>query len=568
VTRSAFHFDAAACSGCKACQIACRDRNALPAGVLWRRVYEVAGGGWKRHGEAWVNDVVAYNVSIACNHCERAICVEVCPTGAMTARADGVVLIDAARCTGCRYCEWACPYAAPQYDAAAGRMTKCTACSDDVAAGMLPACVSACPLRVLDFGDAAELAARHGGTADLHPLPDARLTLPSLLVTPHPSAPRVTPHPSAPRVTPHSSAPRVTPHSSAPGVTPHSSAPHAVPPRVTTGGNGADTAAGLPRVMNREEVIGSAAARTMREPSLVAFTLLAQAAVGLFWAVFGVRLSAGADANPLLAAPFLAVGPLLLAAVLASLLHLGTPRNAWRALANVRQSWLSREIMATLLFGGGWLVLLSLHAAGWTSAVIEAVAATATALAGAGLVYSMARVYRLRTVPAWNSPLTSASFLLAAGTLGSLSCALLLAITAPPAAAAHASLAADAASGQLARSVVDSIRLLLLGAAACSALDLLLSPAWRAHRRAADSATEPGLRHRAMDVSSPNTATALHAAGLALIAVALLASTPDAAAALPQWLSTAAIGLALGTVLLAASFARSLFYSSRGRLGL
>jgi anaerobic dimethyl sulfoxide reductase subunit B len=541
VTRSAFHFDAAACSGCKACQIACRDRNALPAGVLWRRVYEVAGGGWKQHGEAWVNDVVAYNVSIACNHCERAICVEVCPTGAMTARADGVVLIDAARCTGCRYCEWACPYAAPQYDAAAGRMTKCTACSDDVAAGIPPACVSACPLRVLDFGDAAELAARHGGTGDLHPLPDARLTLPSLLVTPHPSAPRAMPHASAPR---------------------------AVPQGESAGGTGADTAAGLPRVMNREEVIGSAAARTMREPSLVAFTLLAQTAVGVFWAVLGVRLIAGTHASPLLAAPFLAVGPLLLAAVLASLLHLGAPRNAWRALANVRHSWLSREIMATLLFGGGWLVLLSLRAVGWTFAAVDVIAAIATALAGGGLVYSMARVYRLRTVPAWNSPLTTASFLLAAGALGSISCALLLAITAPPAAGAHASLAADAAGGELARSASDSIRLLLLGAAACGALDLLLSPAWRAHRRAADSKTEPGLRQRSTDAFSPGTATTLHAAGLALIAVALVVSTAGAAAALPQWLSTAAIGLALGTVLLAAGFARTLFYSSRGRLGL
>jgi anaerobic dimethyl sulfoxide reductase subunit B len=86
----------------------------------------MAGGGWWREGDAWLNDVVAYNISMACNHCERAACVEVCPTGAMHDRGDGIVLVDAARCIGCRYCEWACPYGAPQYDAAAGCMTKCT----------------------------------------------------------------------------------------------------------------------------------------------------------------------------------------------------------------------------------------------------------------------------------------------------------------------------------------------------------------------------------------------------------------------------------------------------------
>jgi anaerobic dimethyl sulfoxide reductase subunit B len=185
VTRYAFYFDASACSGCKACQVACKDRHGLPLGVRWRRVYEVVGGGWTRRDGAWLNDVIAYHVSMACNHCERAICMEVCPAGAITRRADGLVLLDAERCMGCRYCEWACPYGAPQYDASTGRMTKCTFCAEDLDLGGQPACVAACPLRVLDFGERAELEARHGPTPTMHPLPDPALTRPALALTAH-----------------------------------------------------------------------------------------------------------------------------------------------------------------------------------------------------------------------------------------------------------------------------------------------------------------------------------------------------------------------------------------------
>ena len=187
MSRLAFWLDASSCSGCKACQVACQDRHGLAPDVRWRRVYEVTGGGWERTGDAWVSSVFAYNLSMACNHCERPICAEVCPTRAITKRADGLVLIDADRCMGCRYCEWSCPYGAPQYDAAAGVMTKCTFCVDELDAGRPPACVAACPLRVLDFGTVEALEARHGPGAVPAPLPDPSLTRPGLVVTPHPA---------------------------------------------------------------------------------------------------------------------------------------------------------------------------------------------------------------------------------------------------------------------------------------------------------------------------------------------------------------------------------------------
>jgi len=186
----AFYFDSSACSGCKACQAACKDKNGLPVGMLWRRVYEVSGGGWTRIGDAWTSDVFAYNISLSCNHCAQPICVEVCPARAITKRADGIVLIDQDKCLGCQYCSWACPYGAPQYDAQRGRMTKCDFCADYIDAGLPPACVAACPLRALDFGRMDDLAAKYGLTRSVYPLPETNQSEPSCVIKPHQAAAR------------------------------------------------------------------------------------------------------------------------------------------------------------------------------------------------------------------------------------------------------------------------------------------------------------------------------------------------------------------------------------------
>ena len=83
---------------------------------------------------------------------------------------------------GCRYCEWACPYAAPQFDARAGVMTKCDLCRDHLAEGRAPACVEACPMRVLSVED---FAGGTDGRGEAFPLPPAALTEPSTSLTPH-----------------------------------------------------------------------------------------------------------------------------------------------------------------------------------------------------------------------------------------------------------------------------------------------------------------------------------------------------------------------------------------------
>jgi anaerobic dimethyl sulfoxide reductase subunit B len=154
-------------------------------GRLWRRVYEVNIGSWNKKGNAWVNDVSAYNMSISCNHCEDPICVKVCPTSAMYKSKDGLVLVDESKCMGCRYCEWACPYGAPQYNEENGVMSKCNFCVDYLEDDKSPACVAACPMRVLDFGELKEMQKKYGNINEVFPLPNAEITKPNIVITPH-----------------------------------------------------------------------------------------------------------------------------------------------------------------------------------------------------------------------------------------------------------------------------------------------------------------------------------------------------------------------------------------------
>ena len=186
--RLAFFFDSSTCSGCKTCQVACKDKNDLPVGQVWRRVYEVSGGGWKKEGAAWKNDVFAYNLSMSCNHCEDPICAKNCPTMAIRKREDGIVLIDQNSCIGCKYCAWVCPYGAPQYNTEKGVMGKCDLCADYVDQGKNPSCVDACPMRALDFGNYNDLVAKYGETEHIYPLPDPSITVPSLCIRAHQDA--------------------------------------------------------------------------------------------------------------------------------------------------------------------------------------------------------------------------------------------------------------------------------------------------------------------------------------------------------------------------------------------
>jgi anaerobic dimethyl sulfoxide reductase subunit B (iron-sulfur subunit) len=184
----AFYFDSSACSGCKTCQVACKDKNDLTTGIHWRRIYEITGGDWEKEEDTWIPNISSYHLSMSCNHCEDPICLQSCPTTAIVKREDGIVLIDPERCMGCRYCEWACPYDALQYDEKTGLMTKCDFCVDYLEQGKPPSCVASCPMRVLDYGTRDELMKKYGKEDSIFPMPDPKICIPSFLIKAHKDA--------------------------------------------------------------------------------------------------------------------------------------------------------------------------------------------------------------------------------------------------------------------------------------------------------------------------------------------------------------------------------------------
>jgi anaerobic dimethyl sulfoxide reductase subunit B (iron-sulfur subunit) len=144
-----FYINAKRCVQCHSCQVACKAVHDVELGPSWRKVLNYWEGDFPK--------VTNRTISISCFHCEKPACLAICPAGAISKRAeDGVVVVDKNECVGCRSCEQACPYGAPQFGKD-GKMQKCDLCLDRRAHGNQPACVATCPGEALGFGDIAEL---------------------------------------------------------------------------------------------------------------------------------------------------------------------------------------------------------------------------------------------------------------------------------------------------------------------------------------------------------------------------------------------------------------------------
>lgn len=150
MSQKGFLLDQKYCIGCQTCQAACRARHGIEPGTYPRKATS-----------SQIQCVGPY-ISLACNHCSNPTCVAVCPVGALVKREDGLVVHDPEVCIGCYSCVAACPYGAPQENAINGKMVKCDGCAARVDRGENPACVDACPVKVLTFGEIADLEAEGG----------------------------------------------------------------------------------------------------------------------------------------------------------------------------------------------------------------------------------------------------------------------------------------------------------------------------------------------------------------------------------------------------------------------
>lgn len=167
--------DTSLCTGCKACQLACKEWHNLPA-----TEFEKVPGTYQNPADRSYNTLMLMKFKEVydkgsdtfewlihkeqCMHCSNAPCAEVCPTEALFKHADGFTGFDGDKCIGCGYCASACPFDVPRYkeDKFNGkkRMNKCDFCQDRVTNGEEPACVRTCPTNCLQF-DTWENTVKH-----------------------------------------------------------------------------------------------------------------------------------------------------------------------------------------------------------------------------------------------------------------------------------------------------------------------------------------------------------------------------------------------------------------------
>jgi Fe-S-cluster-containing dehydrogenase component len=170
-------IDLARCKNARKCVDACQEGHLLPKDHEWMKLYLLQDD--KNTSKYWFPR--------PCFHCDKPMCVSVCPVGATYKRPDGIVLIDNQRCIGCKFCMTGCPFSArvfnwkdPEvkvpaghvYDpetnipATEGTVGKCVFCADKLRKGELPRCVTACPMGVIYFGDILEDTVTNGNETE------------------------------------------------------------------------------------------------------------------------------------------------------------------------------------------------------------------------------------------------------------------------------------------------------------------------------------------------------------------------------------------------------------------
>lgn len=297
MNQKSFIFDLNRCTGCGACIIACSVENTGKQERNWRQIYTF--------NETRHPALPLFSLSMACNHCVAPACLKNCPASAYTKdTATGAVTIDASRCIGCKYCTWACPYDAPQYNEDRGMVEKCDFCMDRQGKGDIPACVSTCPTNALQLGDYDETR-ETGAPSEAQPI--AGFTKTRFKPAIHFKNLRT------------QRTQQQTPE-------------NAVPPMNES----------VVRLFESSHHIPEPKITLKAEWVLLLFTLLASLLVSWLTAMVTIPMAI----NPYI---FLGAGAVGLGL---STIHLGKKHRAYRAIFNIRNSWLSREIVSFSLFLG------------------------------------------------------------------------------------------------------------------------------------------------------------------------------------------------------------------------
>jgi formate dehydrogenase iron-sulfur subunit len=189
--RLGFFTDTSVCIGCKACEVACKEWNAVPedglvlTGMSYDNTADLSATTW-RHvafieqpaSDGGGGDLRWLMASNVCKHCSEAACLDVCPTGALMRTEFGTVVVQDDICNGCGYCVSACPFGVIGRSKIDGGAHKCTLCYDRLGDGLMPACAKACPTESIQFGPLAELRERaQQRVDDLHAAGESRARL-------------------------------------------------------------------------------------------------------------------------------------------------------------------------------------------------------------------------------------------------------------------------------------------------------------------------------------------------------------------------------------------------------
>ena len=192
-----FFTDTTVCIGCKACEVACKQWNDLPAdggefrkGGSYDHTGRLSGSTWRHVRFVEIAEPAAASprtscrtssrgrreprrrrrdvrrgrrvdrwvfMSDVCKHCTNAGCLDACPTGALIRTEFDTVVLQPDVCNGCGYCIPSCPFGVVDRDHDDGRAAKCTLCYDRLEDGLEPACAKACPTDSIQFGPYDEL---------------------------------------------------------------------------------------------------------------------------------------------------------------------------------------------------------------------------------------------------------------------------------------------------------------------------------------------------------------------------------------------------------------------------